>query len=403
MADGRIVKPPAARLECARMADRPVLDETRQSRAREYGSLRRRVGLLQMGLSLAFLAAWVASGISSGVIRAAAALEPAWPIPLLAVGGSVSVAWSLIAAPLGFYAGYVLPHRYRQSTQTLRLWITDRAKNLAIGLLLGVPVLLGLYGAMRAWPEAWWLAAAIGQVGFVLLLSLAAPVLLMPMFYRFRPLREEHAELADRLTRLSEAAGQRVRGVFAFDMSRRTRAANAMLVGLGRTRRIVLGDTLLDEFPPDEVEAILAHELGHHAHRDIPAGVLLQGLLTAAWLWLTGGVLDLATDLRLISSAVDPAGLPLVMLTMTALGTIGAPVLNAYSRWRERRADAFSLKLTGRPQAFADAMTRLANQNLAEANPPAWAVTWFGTHPPLAERIEAATGITPPPGSPLED
>ncbi len=380
------------------MMGHPYLDEARQLRAREYATLRRRVGLLQMGLSLAFLTAWVVSGISDRLVRAATEVEPAWPIPLLAVGGSVSVVWSLVSVPLGFYAGFVLPHRYGLSTQTLRLWLTDSSKNLAVGLLLGVPVLISLYGAMRLWPEMWWLAAAIGQVVFVLLLSVLAPVWLLPMFYKFKPLRQEHAELADRLARLSEAAGQRVRGVFAFDMSRRTRAANAVLVGLGRTRRILLGDTLLDEFPPDEVEAILAHELGHHVHRDIPIGVLVQGLLMGAWLRLTAGALETATDLRLISSISDPAGLPLVMLAMSVLGTIGAPFQNAYSRWRERRADAFSLKLTGRPQAFADAMTRLANQNLAEANPPAWAVTWFGTHPPLAERLRSAGSNSSPPG-----
>jgi STE24 endopeptidase len=278
----------------------------------------------------------------------------------------------------------------------LRLWVTDRLKNLVLGMVLGVPILLGLYWAMRTWPRGWWLAGGIGQVAFVLIVSLAGPVLVMPLFYKFRPLQDDYAELADRLTRISAAAGRRVRGVFSFDMSRRTRSANAMLVGLGGTRRILLGDTLLSDFAPDEVEAILAHELGHHVHRDIPVGIVLQGLLTTGWLWLTGGVLQAAAVRGVLPSAVDPAGLPLLMLTMNLLGLIGMPLTNAYSRWRERRADDFSVRLTGRPSAFVDAMTRLANQNLAETDPPRWALLVFGTHPPLSERIRRAEQLAGP-------
>jgi STE24 endopeptidase len=222
------------------------------------------------------------------------------------------------------------------------------------------------------------------------MLSLLAPIVLMPLFNRFRPLGEERADLVERLMRLSAAAGRRVRGVYSFDMSRRTKAANAALVGLGRTRRIVLGDTLLDEFPSEEIEAVLAHELGHHVHGDIPVGVLAGAGVMLAELWVADAVLTRSVARGTLSAASDPAGLPILLLAFSLMGLLLGPLENAYSRWRERRADAFSIELTRRPQAFADAMTRLANQNLADANPPRWAVILFGTHPPLEERIRFA-------------
>jgi STE24 endopeptidase len=252
---------------------------------------------------------------------------------------------------------------------------------------------------MRAQPDTWWAIAGAGYLAFTVVLSVLAPVVLLPLFNRFRPLGDDRAELVDRLVGLSEAAGRRVRGVYSFDMSRRTKSANAALVGLGRTRRIVLGDTLLDEFPSDEIEAVMAHELGHHVHGDIPLGVAAGAGVMLVELWIADAVLAAAVAGGAISSASAPAGLPILLLVFSVLGFLVAPLENAFSRWRERRADAFSVDLTGRPLAFADAMTRLANQNLADANPPRWAVILFGTHPPLQERIrfaQAAANSSPP-------
>jgi STE24 endopeptidase len=315
------------------------------------------------------------------------------------MAGCLALPWFLITLPFGYYAGFHLPHRFGQSNEAFGGWVMDLVKSLLIGACLGLPLLLGLYAILRAWPDRWWAIAGAGYLGFTIVLSMAAPIVLMPLFNRFRPLDEDRADLVDRLMRLSAAAGQRVRGVFSFDMSRRTKSANAALVGLGRTRRIVLGDTLLDEFASEEIEAVLAHELGHHVHADIPVGVLAGAGLMLVDLWIADAVLASAVARGALASPTDPAGLPLLLLVFGVLGFLTGPLQNAYSRWRERRADAFSLELTGRPQAFADAMTRLANQNLADANPPRWAVMLFGTHPPLEERIRfAEAGGTPTAG-----
>ena len=142
-----------------------------------------------------------------------------------------------------------------------------------MGGVLGVLVLEVIYAVLRAFPDTWWIWAAAILLVFSVLLANLAPVLLMPLFNKFVPLGEEHQDLADRLMRLGERAGTKVQGVYKFDMSRRTKSANAALTGLGTTRRIILGDTLLNEFTPDEIETVLAHELGHHVNKDIPLSI----------------------------------------------------------------------------------------------------------------------------------
>ena len=154
---------------------------------------------------------------------------------------------------------------------------------------------------------------------------------------------------------------------------------------------------MLDEFPADEIEAVLAHELGHHVHGDIPLGVLAAAGVMLVNLWIADSILAEAVARGALATPADPAGpLLILLLVFSILGFLAAPLENAFSRWRERRADAFSVELTGRPQALADAMTRLANQNLADANPPRWAVILFGTHPPLGERIRFAETAASP-------
>ena len=375
-------------------AERPHLDPERQLQAKVYSRLRRRVGLLEMALGLAYLVSWIETGAAVSLSgRISQAIPSAWPVSLVLMAAALGVPWFLITLPFGYYAGFSLPHRFGQSTQSIGGWLIDLAKSLGVGACLGIPLLVGLYAIMGAWPDTWWATAGIGYLAFAVVLSILAPIVLMPLFNRFRPLADERADLAGRLMRLSEAAGRRVRGVYSFDMSRRTKSANAALVGLGRTRRIVLGDTLLDEFPSDEIEAVLAHELGHHVHGDIPLGVLAGAGVMLANLWIADAVLAEAAASGALTGPTDPAGLPILLLVFSLMGFLVGPLENAYSRWRERRADAFSVELTRRPRAFADAMTRLANQNLADADPPHWVVILFGTHPPLRERIHFAEAV----------
>jgi STE24 endopeptidase len=292
--------------------------------------------------------------------------------------------------PLSYYSGFVLPHRFDLSNQTLKGWIGDQVKSILIGAVLGGFLLEVVYAILRVSPDLWWLWVAIFMLLFNVLLANLGPVLLFPIFYKFAPLGDEHADLVERLLQLAERAGARVRGVYRFDMSRRTKAANAALAGLGNTRRILLGDTLLNEFTHDEIETVMAHELGHHVHKDIPVGILVESALTLVGAYLASLGLRWGAVAFGFAGPADIAALPVFALVMGAYGFVTMPLGNAYSRWRERRADEYALQATSKGEAYAAALVRLANQNLADADPEPWVEFLLYSHPALGKRIEMA-------------
>lgn len=374
-----------------------TLDPEKQKQAKEYARIRRRLWVVDTALDLIYTLTWLTLGWTILARNWLASLTGHWslttfsdwllpPLFVLLFGGIIVV----LMSPLAYYSGFVLPHRYGQSNQSLKEWIIDGLKGLAIGAPIGLIVLEIIYIFLRAFPQTWWLWVAGFLLLFNVLMANLAPVLIMPIFNKFIPLGDEHADLAARLMKLAERAHTKVRGVFKFDMSKRTKAANAALTGIGNTRRIILGDTLINEFTPDEIETVLAHELGHHVNRDIFLMIAFGTLSTLVSLYLASVALNWAVGFFGFTGPADPAALPALSLILTLYGLITMPLDNAFSRWRERLADRYSLQSTNQPEAFASAMTRLANQNLAEVDPEKWVVFLFYSHPPLEERISMA-------------
>ena len=366
------------------------LDPEKQSQARQYARIHRRLWLLDTLLSAAYLLIWLFTGWAGQLaawLRTITTND--WLLVLLfaVIFGGIA---SILELPLGYYSGYVLPHRFGQSTQNFHGWVVDQLKGLAISAPLGLLILELVYLALRLTGAWWWVWTAVGMLIFMVLLSNLAPILIMPLFNKFVPLGEEHKELADRLMALAAKAHTKVRGVFKFDMSRRTKAANAALTGIGNTRRIVLGDTLINEFSTDEIESVLAHELGHQVHKDIPILIGFETAMTLVGLFLASLALNWAVAHFGFSGPADIAGLPALAIVLGAFGLITQPLGNAVSRWRERKADEYSLQSTGKKEAFASAFIRLANQNLGEVDPEKWVVFMFYDHPPLGERIKMA-------------
>jgi len=367
-----------------------VLDPERQKQAKEYARIRRRLWLVDTIFSAVYALLWLFLGWASALRTWLTGFtDNQWLLVALfvAIFGGI---YSIINLPLGYYSGFVLPHRFGQSNQTFRDWVIDQLKGLAIGAPLGLLLLELLYLALRVTGSLWWLWAAVGMLVFTVLLSNLAPVLIAPLFNKYIPLGEEHKELADRLLELARRANTRVKGVFKYDMSKRTKAANAALTGVGNTRRIVIGDTLINEFSTDEIETVLAHELGHHVHRDIPILITFGTLSTTLSLFLASLVLNWAIGYFGFSGPADVAAFPALGLIFGAYGLITMPIENAVSRWRESMADDYALQATGKKEAFASAFTRLANQNLGEVDPEKWVVFMFYSHPPLGERIAKA-------------
>jgi len=253
-------------------------------------------------------------------------------------------------------------------------------------------LLTAAYGVIRRRPRDWWLIIAGASVPLTVALSNLAPVLLMPLFNRFQPLRDE--PLAARVRALATRSGVRISDVYEMDMSRQSEKPNAMFTGLGNTKRIVLGDTLLSQFPEDEVEAVVAHELGHQVHGDIWRLIGFGAGAGFGLAWLLSRIAPEAVrrthERTGVSDVADEASLPVLALLMTALGLVLMPVQAAFSRALERRADRFAVELTRNGEAYAQAMERLATQALADPDPPRPVVVMLYSHPPIVERIRAA-------------
>ncbi len=365
-----------------------------EDKASRYHRLRRRASALSLGVEALLLAGLLATGVSAAMRDAAE--RAAAGHPLLAVAVYVVLLAALheaVGLPLSLYRGFLLERRYGLSRETLGRWGLDHLKAAAIGLIFGLLGALVVYALLRAAPLVWWIAAAAIFAGATVGLAQLAPVLLLPLFYRVTPLDRE--ALATRLTRLAERAGSRVLGVYLWHVGERTRRANAALVGLGRTRRILVSDTLVAEYSDHEIEAILAHELAHHVHLDIWRAIAVETALIFAGFACADWALGAFGSLAGLESRADVAGLPLLLLASGVVSVALVPAVHALSRWQERRADRFALAITGRPAAFVSAMRRLAAQNLAEDNPSRLVQVLFYSHPPIRERIAAALA-TPP-------
>src|SRR6202167_1241597 len=297
----------------------------------------------------------------------------------------------LISKALGFgldYYGFRLERKFQLSMQKLRSWLWDEAKGFLVGLVLAGIVVELLYFMIRQSPQHWWLITWALFMGLFILLAQLAPVVLFPIFYKFEPLDNE--DLRRRLVLLSEHAGTRVRGVYRWKLSEKSKKANAALTGLGATRRIILADTLLDNFEPDEIEAVLAHELGHHVHRHRLKSVFVQAGTTLLGFWVANWVLHYSVDRQMFEELSDFATLPLLALTTTALSLLLMPALNAYSRYNERQADRYAFESIASVEPFISSMNKLAQQNLAERTPSKWIEVLFHSHPAISKRVAAA-------------
>jgi STE24 endopeptidase len=297
----------------------------------------------------------------------------------------------LISKALGLgldYYGFRLERKFQLSTQKLRSWLWDEAKDFLVGLVLAGIVVELLYFMIRESPQHWWLLTWALFMGLFIVLAQLAPVLLFPIFYKFEPLENE--DLRRRLVQLCEHAGTRVRGIYRWKLSEKSKKANAALTGLGRTRRIILADTLLDNYAPEEIEAVLAHELGHHVHRHILKRILVQAGTTLLGFWVANWVLHYAVDHHMFEELSDFANLPLLALTATVLSLLLMPAINAYSRYNERQADRYAFESIASVEPFISSMNKLAQQNLEERTPSRWIEVLFHSHPAISNRVAAA-------------
>lgn len=377
-----------------RFADDSPMLASDSPEARRYNRTRRWLEVGDFALGLAFLLALLLTGWT-GVLRdwAYRAAFQNYTFAVLFYVLMLMLLAKFLGLPMDFY-GFRLERRHHLSTQRMRAWLKDEGKGFLVGFVLAAIVTELLYFTIRQFPEYWWMIAwAIFMALFVAMAQIA-PLVLFPIFYKFEPLDNE--ELKRRLTGLGEKAGTRVRGIYKWHLSEKSKKANAALTGLGATRRIILADTLLDHYSDDEIEAVLAHELGHHVHRHILKSIFVQAGITLFGFWAANYVLHLAIERwGMFDTLSDFANLPLLVLVATILSFLLMPALNAYSRFNERQADRYAFQSIRSVEPFITSMNKLATQNLAERQPSRWVEWFFHSHPAIWRRIAAAEAWKP--------
>lgn len=294
---------------------------------------------------------------------------------------------SLVTFPVRFFSGYVLEHRYRLSNQSLGSWFWEVLKGSLVGAAIGLPLVFGVYGSLVAFDALWWIP--VGMLVFLVsvLLARIAPTVIFPLFYKFEPVTDP--ALRQRLTALARRVGVPIEGVFVFNMSKTTKKANAAFTGVGRSKRIILGDTLVQNFTDEEIETVFAHELGHYKLHHVQVMLVVGFLSTFVGLAASAAAYDSLLPWFGLSDRTVIAGLPLLGLLLSAYSLVTSPLMNMLSRSHERSADGYAVRLTEQPHAFVRALKKLALVNLAEIQPPPLIEWLFHSHPSLARRIHA--------------
>ena len=363
----------------------PLLDQEKQIQAQQYEREKRFIGLIGSGLSLAMMLIIYFSGFSFWLAN----ILP--DISIIAVFVIYVTAFSVISTvtglPLSFYSGYIREHHWKFSNHTVKTWLWDQLKSFLVGLLLA-PVLLGLlFWIMAFSPDYWWLIAGLAVALVSVILTTLVPVVILPIFNKYTPLGA--GELTDRLQTILERAGLKPSGFFMEDMSRQTKKENAFLAGLGKTRRVVLADNLMEHMTVSEIESVIAHEVGHYKYSHIWKQIAIGTIQQLIVFFLLNRVMLMVFPEFLTSTRWNLTLFPIFALLMGAIsGFLFGPLSNSISRHFERQADRTALEMIPQTASFLSAMAGLANRNLSNAYPSRWIKWLYYSHPPIGERLE---------------
>ncbi len=360
----------------------PELDPERQRLAGEYARTGRYLSLFETLLAGILLFLLIFAGLSEKITGYFDLPMIATAIVYLLI---LFAAYRIIMAPMSYYRGYVLPRHYGLSKQSLSGWLGDLFKASALMLVLSIAIVAVFYWLIIVQPQLWWLFCWAFLVLFSLVMSMLAPVLLVPIFFKMKPL--EDGELRERLEKLAKRAGVEIGGIFTIEFSEKSTTANAALMGMGRTRRIVLSDTLLSQYSSSEIEIIMAHEIAHNRHRDVLRLSVFHSAIILVNLYIASLILDTIVEPMGFGGLSDVSALPLLVLIFAAINLLLSPVSTGYGRRIETEADGYALELTDDPASFVSAMARLTDQNLAEAKPNCWIEMLLHDHPSYHSRL----------------
>jgi len=362
----------------------------RPGRAKLYNRTKLLIGITTSSLSLLYIVIVVASGLSRIAEAWTQHASPNRIVELLLFACMLGLGQFLLTSPFGFFSGYILEQRYGLSNQTIRGWAWEQLKGLLVGLPLACGALLLLYTCLERFGILWWLPVGTVLALFSVLMARLAPVLLFPLFYTFTPLAE--GPLRERISRLCQSAGVDFRGIYTFNLSKNTKKANAGFAGIGRSRRIILGDTLVHDFTDEEIETVFAHELGHSVHHHLVTGMAVGVASTFLGLFIASRLYDWSLGIAGFTGLTQLAALPLLAIWLSLFGLVVGPLMNILSRRNEREADRYAVAASGNPAAFVSALRKLAFMNLADPEPHPLVEFLFYSHPSITRRIREVKG-----------
>ncbi len=362
----------------------------REVMAKEYDAIHNRLFIVQILLVVALLAVFQFTGASAALADGLTAHfgESLWFATNAAYTAITVFGFAACMFLLSYYSGHVLERHYELSNETFGEWFADFLKSLMIDLVLATLLFSVVYALLRWMPNWWWLFATIFYILFGVVLSTLMPVVIMPLFHKFEPLEE--GDLTQAVHAMMEEAGIKVVGVFKWGLEAKTNTANAAFTGIGRTRRIILADTLLSGYSQEEILAILAHEVGHYKNRDIVRLMFTGSLLALVGFYISHLCLTQLSGLLGFSQIYDIGAAPLFIFSLFVFSLVSMPFANMHSRRREFAADAYAIKKMGSPDALVSAFEKLADQNLSNKEPSAWVEFLMHSHPSIARRIERA-------------
>jgi len=372
----------------------PVSSLHSPDKAKTYNRVRLSLGLLSSALTFFLLVALITQGWSTTLADWARSVLPGTYGALLVYGSAVALLQAAMTLPFGFILGYVVEHRYGLSNQSLGLWAWERLKGVLVSAPLAAALVIALYACMEWFGDAWWLILGLLVTLVNVLLARIAPILLLPIFYKIVPM--EDGALKERITALCGSAGIRFEGIYRFNLSKNTRKANAAFTGIGKAKRILLGDTLLKDFTDEEIETVVGHELGHYLRRHILIGIAVGTLATFLGLFVAARLYTWSLAQAGFAGLTDLAALPLLAIWLSLFAVVTMPPGNMLSRKHEREADAFAVQLTGNPAGFASALRKLAARNLADPEPHPLVEFLFYSHPSIRRRLRMVEGAAGP-------
>ena len=303
----------------------------------------------------------------------------------------IGAGFSLISFPISLVSDFWLEHHFELSNQSFFAWIWEKIKGLFVGLILGIPVLLIFYFFLLNYPQTWWVWTATVLFFFSVFIGKIAPNYIFPLFYKFEKLDDENLKV--RMQKLADKGKFSLEGLYKFNMSKTTKKANAAFTGLGKSKRIILGDTLLEKFSADEIETVFAHEVGHYVHKHILQGIVIGTISTYLSLYISYLVHSKIVIAYGFSGVADLAALPVLSLIISLISLITSPFTNALSRHNERAADRYALKNSSNPDAFIEALKKLSESNLSDPQPHPVVEFLFHSHPSVNKRVQFAENI----------